>query len=178
MSVRFFLKAGALLARSWAASQMPRLELLFDEARVFKREVLVIQGAVEEYMFCCPLQVLGDLLNAQGSSSSDACRKGCELAEQAQDKRSKKVRRNSLFTNKAASVALYEGLSNSLEQLMSWSFAYAVPAAPLAPLQRSERRLKTEDGRPYITDENGSDPIVLVIGCRFKSRIVSTRSWR
>jgi hypothetical protein len=148
------MQAARLLAASWQKQDMPRVEVLFDEANVFRRQVLIVQGVLGNGMLISyPLQVVSELHHNDVSPSG----KALELAKQTQQKQPKgrRLRRNSLLCSKAASGALYESLSNSFDKLARWSFSYTIAAAPLEPVGRGEKRCRADNGRHFIVDHSG-----------------------
>ncbi len=148
-----------VLAQSWQDVATPRLELVFDEAKVFRRNILVVQAVANGTMLCFPLQEIPELPATGGAEG-----KLQELVEQqqAQEADNNKIRVNNLRVPLAATAALYEALSNSLFQLIGASFGQTVSGSPLSPVRRGESRVKTPEGKAYIVGSEGSSTLVRV----------------
>ncbi len=153
--VRNLLKSSRMLIDSWARKSPPawnpKIELIFDEANVFKRDVLLIHCQVGSTIICLPVQVLQELPDPAGAAKQEM-----ELCKQSTTSSAKLVRSNALVPSKTASSKLYKALSNSLARMAGFSFSFTIPASPLKPVREGEERVRSStNGRCFIVDGQG-----------------------
>ncbi len=153
--VRYLLKATRMLIDSWACKSPPawnpKIELIFDEANIFKRDILLIHCQVDSTIICPPVQILQELPDPAGAAKQEM-----ELCQQSTTSSANLVRSNALVPSKTASSKLYKALSNSLARMAGFSFSFTIPANPLKPVREGEERIRSStNGRYFIVDGQG-----------------------
>jgi hypothetical protein len=144
------------------------LTVCFDEARVFKRQVMVGFIVADRTIVALPLQIVADYNEYGDLSRLEESALETQLADNKASASSKPKSANPLLTSKGATAQLFSSLCNSLSNFMQLSFQLAESPAPLRPVQAREERRESQTPNRFVVAHQHTGLVVFVACVRLR----------
>jgi hypothetical protein len=136
-----FIASMEVVAEIIQKQKVPSVTVIFDESRVWKRQVMAVILALGDYVVAMATQEVSDSHNLR-TDPGDAEKM---FAEQLAAGAEEKPRRNPKHKDKGATASAYASLLHSIKRTLCMDLRLTLSPQPLLPCGKHETRQLSQD---------------------------------